>query len=60
MSPEAAEQKTIAEYWDMHHEAMKGIRKALAKEGATIQVDLIIRDKAATERHNKRMARKRR
>lgn len=60
MNPEAAEEQSLADLWKAHREALRGVRKALAKEGATIQVDIIIRDKAATERHAKRMARKKR
>jgi len=54
------EDRSMKDLWDLHHEAIRGIRERLAKTGATIQVDIIIRDKAATERHTKRMLRKKR
>lgn len=55
-----AEPVSMKELWDTHHKTMRAIRDRLAQEGATIQVDMIIRDKAASERYAKRMARKRR
>lgn len=44
--------------WQAHHDAIGVIRKHLAKTGATIQIDIMIRDKAASERRAKRMGRK--
>jgi hypothetical protein len=56
----STEPESLKNAWQAHHEAMRTIREHLAKEGATIQVDIIIRDKAASERYAKRIARKRR
>lgn len=49
--------ESIRKAWQMHEKAIGVIREHLAKEGATIQVDIVIRDKAATERRAKRLAR---
>jgi hypothetical protein len=39
---------------------MSAIRERLAEDGTTIQINIIIRDKATSERRAKRTARKRR
>lgn len=52
--------RSLVDLWRDHRETLRRVRKALAKEGATIQVDIVIRDKAASERYAKRMARKKR
>ena len=52
----SSELSTLEKWWSQHFAAIDGIRRELAKEGATIQVDIVVRDKAATERYAKRKA----
>lgn len=59
MSNLTTDEESLKAAWQANRDAIGTIRKHLAKAGATIQVDIIIRDKAATQRHEKRMARKR-
>lgn len=53
-------ESALKQAWDQHHAAIRVIREHLAKTGATIQVDIFIRDRAASERRAKRLARARR
>lgn len=53
-----SEPDALAKAWKAHEEAMRIIREHLAKDGATLQVDIVIRDKAATERHERRRLRR--
>lgn len=54
MADQTQTEKTIEEYWAMFHEGLRGVRKHLAKEGATLRMDMVIRDKAASEQYAKR------
>lgn len=42
--------------WKQHFEAMRTIRQYLEKEGGSIQVDIVVRDKTETEKYAKRKA----
>lgn len=54
----STERKSLEDLWRAHEETMSAIRERLAEDGTTIEINIIIRDKATSERRAKRMARK--
>lgn len=54
------ERESLEDLWRSYEKTMSAIRERLAEDGTTIQINIIIRDKATSERRAKRTARKRR
>lgn len=56
MSDKKTEPDPLKAAWDQHFAAIKVLRDELEKEGGSIEVNVVVRDKAATEKYNKRRA----
>ena len=56
MIDKPSERTPLEAAWKQHFDAIKVIRQELEKEGGSIQVDIVVRDRVETEKYAKRKA----
>lgn len=50
------EENALKSAWKQHFDAMHVIHRHLEKDGGSIQIDIVVRDKAETDKYAKRKA----